>query len=69
MIILDPCTGQTCSSHGSCSVDASDTTDGYLCKCSVGYTGNDCEHSEKFLRIGIVVTFNYLTSLMQLLYV
>ena len=44
MFILDPCTGKDCSAHGSCNVDATDTTDGYKCTCDTGYTGDDCEN-------------------------
>ena len=44
IIILDPCTGQTCSGKGSCNVDPSDTTKGYNCACDLGYTGDNCEN-------------------------
>ncbi len=37
--ILNPCLGQTCSGHGTCSQSASDTAQ---CACTTGYTGPLC---------------------------
>jgi Notch-like protein len=48
LFTLDPCSEENCSSHGTCSVDSDNTTDGYLCTCSLGYTGNDCENDPCF---------------------
>ena len=49
-IFIDPCTGQNCSGHGTCIVDASDATDGYSCACNRAYSGDNCEIG-KFQRI------------------
>jgi hypothetical protein len=48
IIFLDSCFGQSCSGHGSCIVDAADTSDGYLCRCIDGYIGNDCEIGKQY---------------------
>ncbi len=37
--ILDPCAGQTCNGHGTCSLSATDTAQ---CTCTTGYTGTLC---------------------------
>ncbi|MBU1070556.1 lamin tail domain-containing protein [Myxococcota bacterium] len=37
--ITDPCLSQTCSGHGTCSIDAADAT---VCACATGYTGALC---------------------------
>ena len=39
--------GQTCSGHGMCSIDLSDSTDGYACTCDAFYTGDNCEYGMK----------------------
>ena len=41
--MIDPCTGQDCSGHGTCNVNATDTNDGYACACNRFYTGDNCE--------------------------
>ena len=42
--LIDPCTNQTCSGNGACSVDSSDATDGYSCACDSFYTGDKCQY-------------------------
>ena len=37
--IADPCAGQTCSGHGTCSVNAADQA---VCACDTGYAGATC---------------------------
>ena len=45
--LVDPCLGQTCSGHGTCSVDPSDTIFGYVCTCnSHMFTGVNCEEGK-----------------------
>ncbi len=58
LFILDPCDGETCSNQGTCSVNASDTTDGYSCACNVGYRGNDCEIGKHLFPINVAVNIN-----------
>lgn len=38
--VSDPCASNPCH-HGNCST----SSDGYLCLCSEGYEGTNCEHS------------------------
>lgn len=38
--VSDPCASNPCH-HGNCSTSG----DGYLCLCSQGYEGTNCEHS------------------------
>ena len=47
-------------------MDDSDTSDGYACSCNVGYTGNDCQNGKQFLHIGILVSFNYISNLINM---
>ncbi len=58
LFILDPCVAQTCSDQGTCSVDASNTVDGYLCACNPGYSGDDCEIGTQLFPIKVPVNIN-----------
>lgn len=42
--VSDPCASNPCH-HGNCST----SSDGYLCICSEGYEGTNCEHSFRSL--------------------
>ena len=40
---MDNCAGKKCSGVGKCKNGVND----YTCQCAKGYTGKDCETSEK----------------------
>ena len=42
---IDDCASFPCENNGTCV----DGLNGYTCRCSVGFTGDDCETSERLL--------------------
>ena len=44
---IDHCAGDPCGDHGVCY----NTTDGWICKCTSGFTGDNCTIGEKESKI------------------
>ena len=40
ILVINPCSGLPCKNGGTC---IQPTNNGYICKCPIGYTGNNCE--------------------------
>ena len=43
--ISDPCIAVPCENGGTCKLE--DNSDGYECKCPMGFNGTDCENGKE----------------------